>query len=74
MENLWTLKALFRGFEMVSGLKVNFCKSCLMGINVNPNFMACNFLNCSQGSFPFRYLGLPVGGNLGGVATWDPLL
>jgi len=76
VENLWTLKALLRGFEMVSRLKVDFYKSCLMGINVNPDFMemTCNFLNCSQGSFPFRYLGLPVGGNPGRVATWDPLL
>ena len=63
VENLWTLK-------------VNYYKSCLLGINVNLDFMemACNFLNCSQGSFSFRYLGLPVGGNPGRVATWDPLL
>jgi hypothetical protein len=61
---------------MALGLKVNFYKSCLMGTNVDPDFMemACNFLNCSQGSFPFRYLGLPVGGNSGRVSTWDPLL
>jgi hypothetical protein len=31
IENLWTLKATLRGFEMVSGLKVNFWKSNLMG-------------------------------------------
>lgn len=76
VENLWTLKALLRGFEMASGLKINFHKSCLMGINVDPAFMemASNFLNCSQGHLPFKYLGLPVGGNPGRVATWDPLL
>jgi len=76
MENLWTLKALLKGFEMASGLKVNFYKSCLLGINVDPVFMgmACNFLNCNQGSFPFRYLGMPVGGNPGRISTWDPLL
>lgn len=52
---------------MASGLKVNFYKSCLMEINVAEEFMdmACNFLNYGQGSFPFKYLGLPVGGNLG---------
>ncbi|GAU21917.1 hypothetical protein TSUD_34140 [Trifolium subterraneum] len=33
-ENLWTLKAILRSFEMASGLKVNFLKSGLMGINV----------------------------------------
>jgi hypothetical protein len=36
--------------------------------------MACNFLDCGQGSFPFKYLGLPVGGNPGRVNTWEPLV
>jgi lysozyme family protein len=30
VENLWALKAILRGFEMVSGLKVNFWKSSIM--------------------------------------------
>jgi hypothetical protein len=30
VDNLWTLKAILRGFEMVSGLKVNFLKRGLM--------------------------------------------
>jgi hypothetical protein len=32
LENVWTLKAILRGFELCSGLKVNFWKSCLMGV------------------------------------------
>jgi hypothetical protein len=65
VENLWTLKAILRGFEMMSGLKVNFFKSCLVGVNVSDEFMfmATEFLNCRRGSIPFKYLGLPVGGN-----------
>lgn len=61
IENLWTLKALLQGFELASGLKINFTKSCLIGVNVQSEFMdmACNFLHCSQGSLPFEYLGLP---------------
>ena len=61
---------------MASGLKINSFNICLMGINVGPEFMgmACTFLNCVQGSFPFKYLGLPVGGNSGCAKTWDPLL
>ncbi|MCH90110.1 transposon TX1 putative protein, partial [Trifolium medium] len=35
MENLWVLKVVLRGFEMASGLKVNFLKSCLLGVNVS---------------------------------------
>lgn len=31
---LWALKALFRGFEMVSGLKINMTKNKLFGIGM----------------------------------------
>ncbi|MCI26964.1 RNA-directed DNA polymerase (Reverse transcriptase), partial [Trifolium medium] len=76
VNNLWTLKAILRGFELASGLKVNFWKSGLMGVNVSPTFMAmaCTFLNCRRGSIPFKYLGLPIGANPKSISTWDPLL
>jgi hypothetical protein len=76
IENLWTLKAILRGFEMASGLKVNFWKSRLMGVNVSQEFMtvASAFLNCKTSSIPFIYLGLPVGANPRRVATWEPLI
>lgn len=62
VNNLWTLKALLKGFEMASGLKINFSKSCLIGVNVASEFMdmACTFLDYSQGSIPFKYFGLLV--------------
>lgn len=64
ISNVQTLKAIFRCFELVSGLKVNFHKSSLMGLNVEEDFMvtAADYLNCKLGSFSFMYLGLPVGG------------
>ncbi|MCH84503.1 LINE-1 reverse transcriptase like, partial [Trifolium medium] len=76
VENLWSLKAILRGFEMASGLKVNFWKSALIGVNVPSSFlvMACSFLNCRLGSIPFIYLGLPIGANPKSLSTWDPLL
>jgi hypothetical protein len=76
VENLWTLKALLHGFEMASGLKVNFWKSCPIGVNVSEDFllMATKFLNCRRGSIPFKYLGLPVGANPQKFSTWDPML
>jgi hypothetical protein len=76
VENLWTLKAVLRGYEMTSGLKVNFSKSCVMGINVSDDFlgMASNFLNCRVGTTPFKYLGLPVGANPRKMSTWEPML
>jgi len=64
VNNLWTLKALLRGFEMVSGLKVNFHKSFLMGVNVEMEFlnMASDFLNCNKREIPRK------------LSTWEPLL
>ncbi|CAI8616877.1 unnamed protein product [Vicia faba] len=37
--NLWSIKAVLRGFELVSGLNINFSKSCLVGINLRQRFM-----------------------------------
>jgi hypothetical protein len=76
VQNLWTMKSVLRGFEMVSGLKINLSKSSLIGVNVGEEFMvmACNFLNCSAGSIPFKYLGLPVGANPRSMSTWEPLV
>ncbi|RHN63454.1 putative reverse transcriptase zinc-binding domain-containing protein [Medicago truncatula] len=67
---------MLRGFEMASGLKVNYHKSSLIGVNVSRQFMeaACRFLHCSEGSVPFNYLGLPVGANSKKLSTWEPML
>jgi len=71
VQNLWTLKAVLQGFELASGLKVNFSKSCLIGINVSRDFMlmACNFIGSCESTLPFKYLGLPVGANHRSFAT-----
>jgi hypothetical protein len=76
IDNLWVLKATLRGFELASGLKVNFWKSCIIGVNVSEEFlgMASQFLNCRLGSVPFKYLGLPVGANPRKMSTWEPML
>ncbi|GAU38711.1 hypothetical protein TSUD_396390 [Trifolium subterraneum] len=74
--NLWTLKAILQSFELASGLKVNFAKSSVMGVNVSSNFLgvAERFLHCRVGALPFMYLGLPVGANPRNERTWKPLL
>ncbi|PNY12727.1 ribonuclease H [Trifolium pratense] len=76
VENLWTIKAILRWFELISGLKVNFFKSKLFGINVGDGFInsATAFLKCKIGSLPFIYLGLPVGANPRRVSTWNPVI
>jgi hypothetical protein len=60
---LFFLKALLRSFSDSTGLKVNYSKSQILPINVSQDRMEilANTLGCKIGSFPFMYLGLPMG-------------
>lgn len=46
--NVWCVKALLRGFKLVSGLNANIFKSNLLGVNVERDFIqeASTFLCC----------------------------
>ncbi|PNY01857.1 cysteine-rich receptor-like protein kinase, partial [Trifolium pratense] len=74
-DNLWCIKTVLRSFEIVSGLKVNFYKSKLYGINLDESFLRASsaFLNCGVETIPFRFLGIPVGANPRRRATWLPI-
>ena len=63
-------------FEEVSGLKVNFYKSRLTGVNIPPTWLseAASVLNCRTGSIPFLYLGLPIGGDGRKLSFWKPVV
>lgn len=60
---LWTIKAILRRFELASGFKVNFLKSCIFCDNVGRTFLevAESFLHCKVCQLRFKYLQLPVG-------------
>jgi len=47
-------------FENMSGLKVNYHKSILFGINIENSWLleTASILSCKVGCFPFMYLGL----------------
>ncbi|KAL5180835.1 putative ribonuclease H protein [Glycine soja] len=64
-ENIHVIKALLRGYELASGLKINFAKSRfgIIGGGVNWSLEAANILHCRQLEYPFLYLGLPIGAN-----------
>jgi len=68
---VWAIKSILHLFELVSGLKVNFHKSLLVGVNIQHSWMeeAAGVLNCKLGAIPFKYLSLPIGGNhrIGGL-------
>ncbi|GKV11964.1 hypothetical protein SLEP1_g23173 [Rubroshorea leprosula] len=74
--NVWAAKCIMRTFELATGLKINYSKSQLMGVNVEEDWMekmAC-LLNCKIGCMPFKYLGVPVGGNHRRMELWKPLI
>jgi len=63
-------------FENMSGLKVNYHKSSLFGINIEDSWLlevAC-ILSGKVGRIPFMYLGLPIGGDPRRLTFWDPVI
>ena len=57
--NVFTMKVILRVFELASGLKVNFYKSKLAGLQVDKNTIEiyARTLNCDIMQIPFIYLG-----------------
>ncbi|XP_026410319.1 uncharacterized protein LOC113305513 [Papaver somniferum] len=74
-EQVNNLKNVLLGFELVSGLKVNFQKSALVPVGdaVNASDGAVIF-GCSITSFPMKYLGIPLGSKSKAVGVWDTIL
>jgi hypothetical protein len=71
-----SMRAVLLLFEEISGLKVNFHKSMLTGVNVNETWLAeaSMVMNCRRGSIPFVYLGLPIGGDAKKLSFWKPVV
>ncbi|GAU10297.1 hypothetical protein TSUD_420400, partial [Trifolium subterraneum] len=74
--NVRALRAALVLFEMMSGLKVNFNKSMLVGVNISESWLqaAANSLRCKVGKIPFVYLGLSIGGNSRRLSFWEPVV
>ncbi|XP_071739104.1 uncharacterized mitochondrial protein AtMg01250-like [Rutidosis leptorrhynchoides] len=60
--NARNLFKILKCFELSSGLKVNFHKSCLYGVGVDSGDVEslANLMGCQAGKFPFMYLGLQL--------------
>jgi len=74
--NVRALRGTLVIFKSMSGLKVNFNKSLLVGINISDSWLneAASVLGCKVGKVPFIYLGLPIGGNPQRLSFWDPIM
>ncbi|PNX79892.1 ribonuclease H, partial [Trifolium pratense] len=74
--NVRALRAVLVLFESMSGLKVNFNKSMLVGVNIPDSWLgeAAFALCCKVGKIPFLYLGLQIGGDPRRLSFWEPVL
>jgi hypothetical protein len=74
--NVRALRAVLVLFELMSGLKVNFHKSMLVGVNISESWLheAASALHCKVGKMSFLYLGLSIGGDPRRLGFWEPVL
>jgi hypothetical protein len=71
-----TLRGLLRSFTDSTRLRVNFSKSFLVPINMDDDRVAhlANTIECSVGTMPFTYMGLPLGTTTPIVEEFSPFL
>ncbi|KAL8472861.1 hypothetical protein ACS0TY_029907 [Phlomoides rotata] len=76
VENILEIKRILSLFELASGLKVNFDKSSIRGINLDHNVMESlgSRIECEVGRTTFSYLGLNVSINHINSSTWSNLV
>ena len=74
--NIRTLYSSLKIFSAISGLRINFGKSTLLGINLEEEEVAylAELVECSVGVWPVKYLGLPLGGNPKSKIFWEPVV
>ena len=55
---------------------MNLRKSTLLGINIDDALIQnwAIVFNCEVGSWPIKYLGLPLGGNPCKIDFWEPMV
>ncbi|KAK3217752.1 hypothetical protein Dsin_011722 [Dipteronia sinensis] len=77
MEYILNVKRILRCFEVASGLRINFHKSCLVRVGLrraaNVDSWAAIF-KCKKANLPITYLGLPLGANPRSERFWNPVL
>jgi hypothetical protein len=73
---LLLLKEILHKIFLSSGLKVNYHKSCPVPINIESDqaLKLAEAFGCLVGSFPFTYLGLPMGLTKPQVRDYSPLI
>ena len=77
MDFVLNAKRIMRCFELASGLKINFHKSCVVQVGIGRDLMTPSWaatFNCKQASLPITYLGFPLGGRPTRLNFWNPFI
>ncbi|GJW83493.1 RNA-directed DNA polymerase, eukaryota [Tanacetum coccineum] len=74
--NISTLVHVLECFHKVSGLRINMCKSKIMGVHVDEKLVRCaaKQLGCLTLNVPFSYLGSIVGGCMTRQQAWSDIV
>ncbi|XP_022019143.1 uncharacterized protein LOC110919174 [Helianthus annuus] len=74
--NALNIRRIMRCFAVVSGLNLNFRKSCLYGVDVHVAEVdrLAAVMRCQAGAFPFIYLGIKVSVNMNKIFNWGPVI
>nr|GEY51167.1 RNA-directed DNA polymerase, eukaryota [Tanacetum cinerariifolium] len=74
--NITTLVHVLECFHKLSGLRINMCKSKLMGLHVDGELVhrAARQLGCLVLNLPFSYLGSIVGDNMARQQAWGGIV
>lgn len=74
--NMRNISSALRFFYGISGLKINFQKSSILGVGVaNAEITRlANLFGCKTENFPFKYLGIPIGGKSNRATMWEPVV
>jgi hypothetical protein len=75
-EQLAVLKQTLLDFSVSTGLSVNYHKSCMLPINISDQQVQdlAQGFGCVVGTFPFTYLGLPMGTTKPRIVDLMPLV
>lgn len=76
LDRVKNLRRVLWCFEIISGLKINFHKSSIVGLNVDSSLqsLTSSVLGCKTDSLPTKYLGLPLSNIRITLADWAPLI
>ncbi|XP_039122000.1 uncharacterized protein LOC120258608 [Dioscorea cayenensis subsp. rotundata] len=76
LEDLRIIKLMLYIFEGMTGLAMNFSKTCLYasGRDSLPDPVAANTLSCARGILPVTYLGIPISGRRPRRQDWEVII